>query len=68
MGRSRANNLFVAAFIGSWDGWTARYVAIGTEVWGFVEFKLRCCMRRWHFLVERGFGMRVSVRPGQYEK
>ena len=38
----------------------------------FVEFKLRCCMRRWPFLVARGFGkyfiMRDSVRPGQDEK
>ena len=72
MGRSGSNNLFVSAFRGSWAGWTSRYVVRGTEVWIFVEFKLRCCMCRWPLLVARDFGeyflMRESVRPGQEEK
>ena len=67
--RSRANNVFVSAFRGSWAGCTSRDVVRGTEVWSFVEFKLRCCMRMWPLLVERDFGnyfvMRDSVRPGQ---
>ena len=69
VGRSKANNVFVSAFRGSWDGWTSRDVVIGTEVCSVVEFKLRCCMRRWPLLVARDFGkyfvMRDYVRPGQ---
>ena len=72
MGRSMANDVFVSAFRGSWSGWTSRDVARGTEVWSFVEFKLRCCMCRWHLLVARDFSkyfvMRDSVRPGQDKK
>ena len=72
VGRSRANNVFVSAFRGSWDGYTSRDVVRGTEVWSFVEFKLRCCMRRWPLLVAREFGkysaMRDSVRPSQDKK
>ena len=41
VGRSRENNMFVSAFIGFWAGWTSRDVVRGTEVWSFVEFKLR---------------------------
>ena len=41
VGKSRANNVFVSAFRGFWDGWTLRDVVRGTEVWIFVEFKLR---------------------------
>ena len=44
----------------------------GTEVLIFVEFKLRCCMRRWPLIVARDFGnyflMRDYVTPVQYEK
>ena len=72
MGRSRANNVFVSTFQGSWAGWTSIDVARGTEVRSFVEFKLRFCMCRRFLLVARDFGrcfvMRDSVRPGQDEK
>ena len=69
VGRSRANNVFVSAFIGSWAGWTSICVVRGTQVWSFVQFKLRCCMHRCTFLVARDFGkyfvMKYSVRPGK---
>ena len=72
VGSSRENNVFVSAFRGSWDGWTSRDVTRGTEVWIFVEFRLRCCIRRWPLMVARDFGryfaMRDSVKPGQDEK
>ena len=72
VGRSGENNVFVSALIGYWAGWTSRDVARGTEVWSFVEFKLRCCKIRWTLLVARDFGrcfvMIDSVRPGQDEK
>ena len=72
VGRSRAKNVFVSAFRGSWTGWTSIDVSKGTEVWSFVEFKLRCCKSRWTLLVARDFGrcfvMIDSVRPGQDEK
>ena len=64
--------MFVSAFRGFWAGWTSIDMVRGTEVWSFVEFKLRFCMRRCTLLVPREFGkyfvMRDSVRPGQDEK
>ena len=68
VGKSRANNVFVYAFKGSWAGWMSIYVVRGTEVWSFVEFKLRFYMHRWPLMVAKDFGkyfvMRYSIRPG----
>ena len=72
MKRGRANKVFVSALRGSWDGWMPRDVMRRTEVLIIVEFKLRCCMRRWPLLVEWDFGKYFmiidSVRPDQDRK
>ena len=54
--------MFVSAFRGSWAGGMSRDVVRGTELWSFVEFKLRCCMCMWPFLVVRDYGKYFMVR------